>query len=195
MTTKWLDPALENLEQESQEKVCTDSSADTVKPSLEQLYREHRTYLLSHLKTLVKDAHVAEELLHDTFERLSRMPALAVIKQPRPFLHKVATNIALDYLRKRQRSPETESDEALDSWESSEPEQAEMIQQERQISQLRKTIGALPPKAREALLLAKYKEMTQKEVAAELGVSQTMVEKHLKNALRKCREALTKDLH
>lgn len=195
MTINWCDSVADSIEQG--EAQCTDSPTQksSHRTSLDALYREHRPALLKHLSALVKDADLAEELLHDTFIRLSNMPVLSVIRQPRPFLFKVASNIALDHLRKRQRTPDTESDKTLESWASPGPSQTELIAQERRIKQLYKTIEALPPRAREALLLARMKELTIKEVAQQLGVSQTMVEKHLRNALKKCRAALTSELH
>ncbi|MBY4676364.1 RNA polymerase sigma factor [Marinobacterium arenosum] len=163
-------------------------------PSLDALYQQHRPALLSHLQRMVKDPHIAEELLHDTFIRLSRMPALSSIRQPKSFLLKVASNLALDHLRQCQRQPDSGGEEELAEQASSEPGQLDLLLQERRQRRLREAIDQLPPRARETLLLVRYRELTLREAAQELGISQTMVEKHLKNALQKCRAVLQSDM-
>lgn len=186
---------------ESSEPVCDeDVAAETTSFArtddvIAQLYREHRAGLQRHLQSMVKDPDIAEELLQDTFIRLSRMPAIQTIRQIRPFLYKIATNLALDFLRASKRMPETESDEVLTEWASEEPAQLEFVAHARRIEQLQRAIESLPPRARETLILARLQEKTLKEVAVQLGVSQTMVEKHLRNAMKKCREYLNADLH
>ncbi|WP_271271540.1 RNA polymerase sigma factor [Aliamphritea hakodatensis] len=162
---------------------------------LENWYRQYRQALLLQIQGQVKHRHIAEELLHETFIRLSRMPALDTIRQVKPFIHKVAGNVTVDYLRARHRTPETESDDILQEWASDDPGALESIALQREIDSLRAAIEQLPPRSKETLLLARFREMPLREVARELGISQTMVEKHLKNALQKCRHALLKDLN
>ncbi|WP_315983989.1 sigma factor [Aliamphritea spongicola] len=66
------------------------------------LYTTYRQDLLLHLQSMVKDRDIAEELLHDTFIRVSKLPAISAIRKPRPFLIKTARNLALDYLRQQK---------------------------------------------------------------------------------------------
>lgn len=71
----------------------------------------------------------------------------------------------------------------------------DVLLREQQISDLKSAIRELPDRTREALLLAKFREMPLKAVAKEMDISQTMVEKHLKNAIEKCRTALKRKQH
>jgi RNA polymerase sigma-70 factor (ECF subfamily) len=159
------------------------------------LYQTYRQDLLLHLQSIVKDRDVAEELLHDTFIRLSNMPAFNVIKKTRPFLITIARNLALDYLRQQKKRLVVEIDEGGLDIAAQLPEHLEMLVYERRKEQLKQAITDLPPRAKEALLLAKFKEMTLREVAKEMGISQTMVEKHLKTAIQKCRVAFGSETH
>lgn len=158
--------------------------------TLGAMYQRYRAGLLAHLQSKVRDVDIAEELLHDTFLRLSRMPRLGEIEQPKAFLFRVAGNLAIDYLRQCRRAPEWGGEGELDELESAEPDQLQLLEQARRRRQLRQAIDQLPPRARETLLMVRYRELTLREAAQELGISQTMVEKHLKNALLKCRAAL-----
>lgn len=171
------------------------SSSSKKEKVIAQLYQAHRQDILLQLLSMVKDRSIAEELLQDTFVRLSKMPGIEVIRQPRPFLMKIANNLALDYLRQLKKRPEIETEEACAELIDPLPEHMDLILKERRLKQLKHAINQLPSRAREALMLAKFREMTLKEVAKEMDISQTMVEKHLKTALQKCRIALTSETH
>lgn len=160
-----------------------------------ELYSTHRQDLLLHLQSMVKDRDIAEELLHDTFIRVSRMPAISAIRKPRPFLIKTARNLALDYLRQQKARPAADMEDIDTELMAADPEHLEQLIKERRLQQLKSAVAGLPPRAREALMLAKYREMPLKEVAREMEISQTMVEKHLKTALQKCRTALISESH
>lgn len=162
---------------------------------VDSLYQEHRKVLMMHLLAMVGDRHIAEELLHDVFLRLSRMPTLEGIKQPRSFLMKIASNLALDYLRHQKIRAENNPDAYVPETAGPESEQLDELLKERRVSQLKAAIRELPPRTREALMLAKFREMTLKEVAREMEISQTMVEKHLKTAIEKCRITLKSSKH
>lgn len=186
-----------SLDRDVDQDMISDSSANPQQTVayehsqiVSRLYNVHRQDLMQLLQSVVKDREVAEELLHDTFIKLTSMPTLDVIRKPRPFLIRVARNLALDYLRQQKSRPTVEIEEAGVELIAELPEHLEVVLKERRVVQLKQTIAELPPRAREALMLAKFREMTLREVAKEMGISQTMVEKHLKTALRKCRVAL-----
>ncbi len=195
MTINWCDSVADPIEQGESQGTDSPTQDNPQRTSLDALYREHRPALLQHLCALVKDADLAEELLHDTFIRLSKVPALSVIKKPRPFMLKIAHNLALDYLRKQKNRPTASSEEAVEEVIAPIPEHLELLVNERRTQQLKDAIAELPPRAKEALMLAKFREMTLKEVANEMNITQTMVEKHLKTALQKCRTALRSASH
>jgi RNA polymerase sigma factor (sigma-70 family) len=171
------------------------SLAKQQKVMLEKMYQDYRQEVLQYLLSLVKNHSIAEELLQDTFVRLSKVPAIGMIRQPRPFLMKTASNLAMDYFRQQKKQPIPETEDVCAELIDPIPEQLELVVSARQNQQLKHAIQQLPPRAKEALMLAKFKEMTLKEVAKEMDISQTMVEKHLKNALQHCRSALTSDRH
>lgn len=194
MTTEICDQALESGRLKGADECSGATPVSSCPWTMGGLYQRFRRDLLGHLQGLVKDPDIAEELMHDVFIRLSRMPGLGSIRQPRPFLFRVATNLAFDHLRQCQRLPESMSDAETLELESPDPGQLELLIRERRSRQLKQAIDQLPPRAKEALLLVRYREMTLREAATELGISQTMVEKHLKNALQKCRVALRPDM-
>ncbi len=188
-------PSMSLLEGRETRTTPSPSLAKQQKAVLEQMYQDYRQEVMQHLLSLVKNHSIAEELLQDTFVRLSKVPAIGMIRQPRPFLMKTASNLAMDYFRQQKKQPLLETEDACAEVIDPTPEQLELVVSARQNQQLKHAIQQLPPRAKEALMLAKFKEMTLKEVAREMAISQTMVEKHLKTALQHCRSALTSGGH
>ena len=50
-------------------------------------------------------------------------------------------------------------------------------------------IRALPPKTRDAFLLHRFRAQTYRQIADQLGVSVSMVEKHIAEALRQLKKS------
>ena len=53
-----------------------------------------------------------------------------------------------------------------------------------EIARLHRIIEKLPPKCRQAFQMKKFEELSQREIAARMGVAESTVEKHLAKALR-----------
>ena len=162
---------------------------------LNELYLNYYGVLVSHVVQIVKDHHIAEELVQETFIKVAKLPEVVLVRKPQPYLKKIATNTALDYLRKLKKIPKHETDDLLDNFTTSDLVYTEQIAFERRVEALYKAIDQLPSRAKEAFILARLNEMTIREVAKELGISQTMVEKHLRNAMRKCCELMHAGKH
>lgn len=169
--------------------------AESKEAAIANMYQMYRHSILYHLLSMVKNREIAEDLLQDTFVRLTKVPGIEVIREPKAFLMKISTNLALDHLRQQKKAPIFDSEDAYAEITSSDLDQLESIIKERNLTQLKQAISHLPDRAKEALILARLNEMTLKEVAKEMNISQTMVEKHLKNALQKCRTALLQDIN
>lgn len=55
---------------------------------------------------------------------------------------------------------------------------------EQEVGRLHSAIATLPPKCRQAFQLKKFEELSQREIAERMGISESTVEKHLAKALR-----------
>ncbi|MGK8194730.1 RNA polymerase sigma factor [Burkholderia cepacia] len=115
------------------------------------------------------------------------------IRAPRALLFGIAHHIQVDQGRRRKRSPHESID---DAWEDAHPElrselTPEEIAGDRQtVDMLSKAIDALPPRCREAFILHNIHGLSHAEVADQMGISVSAVEKHVANALRFCRTIL-----
>lgn len=123
-----------------------------------------------------------EDRFHDTWIKLGRIEPNGPIRDPLPYIYKVADNIVLDARKMRQRREKrdeaycaTAQEQKSDSGELSINAHVE----------LREVEGVLVDLSARSLLIfrkARVEGYTQKEIAAQLGISVSGVEKHLLKA-------------
>lgn len=132
----------------------------------------------------------AEDVVQTAFAKMLEVDA-SEIEEPRAYLARITRNLAIDEMRKRERSGLSfVSDDELGGLCGDEltPEQA-LIEGER-LAHVRAVVLALPEKERKALLWFKLKGLSHAEIGARLGVSRHNVPNYLERALAKCAEAM-----
>lgn len=156
-------------------------------------YRE----LLRFLQGTVRDRETAADLAQESYARvLAVQQSGETIDEPRALLYRTARNLVIDQHRRSEvrASHAAQDGEAADEAmgpEACEPEAAAMSSQS--VQALLAAIAALPLRCREAFILHKFDGLSQAEVARRMGISVTMVERHIKlgmQACRACREQL-----
>src|ERR1044071_5796162 len=85
---------------------------------LEQLYGRHGQALFAFVLNLTRDEAETGDVLQELFRRLASRPnPLEGVRQERPFLLRLAHNLAVDFIRRRaarERSAEALAAEAAD---------------------------------------------------------------------------------
>lgn len=150
-------------------------------------YRE----LLRFLQGAVKDRETAADLAQESYARvLAAQQAGETIAEPRALLYRTARNLVIDQHRRNEVRGSHAAQESADADETvgpeaCEPEAAAMSAQS--VQALLAAIAALPLRCREAFILHKFDGLSQAEVARRMGISVTMVERHLKLGMQACR--------
>lgn len=131
------------------------------------------------------------DVLQELWLKILTLPSTESIRHPRAFLLRVATNLAIDWLRRRSGDLQrrVELDDVAEQL-SLLPNQETMVQARQELRLLDAAIDELPPKCRRAFLLHKLQHWSHKEIADHMGISQNMVEKHVMKALSHCRKRL-----
>lgn len=156
-----------------------------------QLYREHEAALLQYLKRMLGTKELAREVAQETYERLQTTYQGQELLFPRAMLFKIATSVALMHKRRERREAAllTGSDGMDEVPDDSAPiEQRVMAQEARQC--LFDVIRELPPKLRDAFILAYVQGLPRKDIAGRLGIPLKRLEKRLTQALKLTRERL-----
>jgi RNA polymerase sigma-70 factor, ECF subfamily len=155
------------------------------------LLERHRRPVIHFLYRMVQSQPVAEELAQEVFLRVYR--SRATYEPSAKFttwLFRIATNLALNWLRSGKREHDHPEPIELDLRDLRPTVEEEMISRVR-VSEVRSAIGALPEKQRAAVLMHKYHEMEYGQIAAALGCSESAVKSLLFRAYQTLRVRLS----
>jgi RNA polymerase sigma-70 factor (ECF subfamily) len=133
----------------------------------------------------------AEDLVHDVFARAISTPAWREIENPAAFAKRVLHNLAIDALRRRRIvAIDAVADlEALGTADDAPGPEATILARD-ELQRLQAIVANLPDQCRKVFTLRKIYHRTNEEIAVQLGLSVSTVEKHLAKALRLCAEQL-----
>ena len=155
------------------------------------LFHRYREELTRRLIGMVKSRETASDLVQDTYLRLLRLGNQQVVEQPRALLHKIATNLAIDHLRR-----EKQTCQVLDGLDAAVAVPCPAPSPERELLGKQRfrlflqSIEHLPPRTREAFLLCRVQGYSYQEIATRMKISESGVEKLLMRALDRSCEAL-----
>ncbi|HMQ93899.1 MAG TPA: sigma-70 family RNA polymerase sigma factor [Amaricoccus sp.] len=147
-----------------------------------ELYVRERGRLGRIGTAITADAREAEDVVQDVFVRL-----LAGAVEPRGegLLVRMARNLAIDRLRRRRhREAARPAVAAASATETPDPEAALAAREE--LRGLVKMLTSMPERRRRTFLMSRLDGMPQAEIARDLGVSLSTVEKDLRAALDIC---------
>ena len=155
---------------------------------LESLFNQHQQELHGRLVKIVHCSETAKDIIQETFIILAKTARSQLIEHPRAFLFRVATNLALDHIKHDKVIQRHAADAGADFGESQEsPSPESILTQQERLQQFKSIVEELPPRCRDAFILYKVHGLTYREIAAELGISQSGVEKHIMKGLAHCR--------
>ncbi|WP_087500975.1 sigma-70 family RNA polymerase sigma factor [Pseudomonas sp. SID14000] len=157
----------------------------TLEQQLGQLYVEHHSWLYSLLRRRLGNSFDAADLVHDVYLKLLKRGSVPAAEVSRCYLTQIAKGLVIDLYRRRR----VESGHLNGLKEQSEPlapsEEARALLLET-LTQIEAALHAQPAKARQALLMYKLNGMAQRDIASELQVSVSSVEKYIASGLRAC---------
>ncbi len=156
---------------------------------IEALYRSHQRQLVGRLTKIVNCNETAAELAQESYLILSQTAKSQAIEYPGGFLFRIATNLAFNHLKHRKVVDDHAQHKANFQSEES-PSTEHVVSQQQSLELFCKIIEELPPRCRDVFILYKIHGMNHKEIAAELDISTSGVEKHIMKGLSHCRRKL-----
>ncbi len=166
--------------------------SDAVEPGPELLDRQNH-FVSEHLRRvflqvyrIVRNVADAQDLTQETFiKALQRREQLKDGQKAVQWLSRIATNTAIDFLRRSGRVQLTEIDDYSPSHEDS-PETLVLRGEHRDY--LADGMRLLSPRERAALILRDVEDLPAEEVARRLGCSKATVRSHIANARTKLKK-------
>jgi len=158
-----------------------------------EIYRQHAAAIFRFCRRALPTREDAEDATTEIFLKVNEK--LGQYDAQRPFgawLYKVAANHCWDLLRRRRIRQDLETGD-VDTLplEHPDPGQLDQLITERTGAQVRQALDRLPRRARMALVLRYYSEMSYDEIAETLGVRRAFVGVLLLRARHQLRVALT----
>jgi RNA polymerase sigma factor (sigma-70 family) len=115
----------------------------------------------------------------------------APIRSVRAFALTIARNVALDWIRHQRVVPvDLVADMAALDVLDERAKVDEIVSAREELELLADVVQGLPKRCRQAFTLRRVYGLSQKEIAAQLGISENTVEQLLTRAVRRCAEAL-----
>ncbi|CAM4051823.1 sigma-70 family RNA polymerase sigma factor [Kerstersia similis] len=152
---------------------------------LHNLYRDNHVWLVALLRRRLPDASQAQDLAHDTFERIMRADLAQVLKAPRAYLTTVARNVLLNHARhERIVQAYQESLQSLPEPLSPSPEEQLMAVQA--LEQACAVLDGLPARTRLIFLMSQLEGLTSTAIAEELNLSVNVVKKAVAQGIKHC---------
>jgi RNA polymerase sigma-70 factor (ECF subfamily) len=150
-------------------------------------YTRHQAALKRFISRFLPNSHDIEDVSQETFLRAFTAEKSREIEQPKSFLFRIAKHVALTQLTRKSR----QITDYLEDFDDSEVLLTEDSIEDELIA--RETLGihceavaGLPPQCRRVYLMRKVYGMSHKEIAAQLGIAVSTVEKHLIKGVEQC---------
>ena len=181
---------------ENTDKSLIDAHRQGDKTAFGELVRRYGDSVLGYLTQMTGSRERAEDLFQETFKRVHEKAHTLRGNRFKPWLFTIATNVAIDGMRRRKRLQVVSLNQKLDCADGRceelgavavadnrcEPS-GEAIRAE-QKEQVRRAIELLPANQRATLVLAYYQQLKYREVAEVMGCSTGTVKAQMYRALK-----------
>ncbi len=164
--------------------------ADDSRRAVELLFDRYYDELCRAAYRIVADAHIAEDLVQDTFLNLwKKSHRIKVEGSVRAYLRRAVVNRSLNYLRDRKPAFDRPAPlTGLDAGLSAPPAQ-KLSAEELQV-EIDRAVDALPERCRLVFILSRFEDMSYQEIAEALSISPKTVENQIVKALAQLRQTL-----
>lgn len=193
-TTRRIDDSPAPVETSDTELVYRVSLGDTA--ALEALYNRYARVVYSFAMRIVGDPMLAEEVLQEVFVRTWRQADRFQRSRGNfgSWLLSITHNLAIDEIRKRQRRPQKSDSVDVSDALFGLVDEATNVEEAAQAGALRVRVKTallvLPDAQREAIELAFFSGMSQREISTHLDVPLGTIKTRMRLGLKKLRQEL-----
>jgi RNA polymerase sigma factor (sigma-70 family) len=161
------------------------------------LYQRHRAPLWRYLTRLLGSSAIGEELYQEVWQKVIQQRTQFSGAPFKPWLYRVAHNLALDQMRRNAKAPMQSLDDmvlsfpnVLDSHRSDDSPEALQLDDEAH-QRLLSALAELPPEQRDVVLMKAEGELTLEQIGELTGQGRETVKSRLRYALAKLKGVLS----
>ena len=156
-----------------------------------ELFQAQSASLLKYLTSRFRDREDAAEIAQEAWLRMYRLEHPEHLENPRAFLFQMASNLGVDRARHSTIAQRFSRRELASVRTDSHPSAELSVAAQESLRLIDDALLELPEQCRAAFILNRGRDLTYPEIARELGVSTSMVEKYIIRALRHLRDKLS----
>ncbi len=157
--------------------------------SIHSIYMSLRGSLARAVLGIVPPREI-EDIVQETYVRVCQIEGKDKIREPRSFLFTTARNLALDHVKRAESrlavSVEEIGESGFGEAERSADETFDQVASNEEFSQFCEAVRQLPVQCRRAFVLKKVYGYSQREIAREMNLSESTVEKHIAQGIKRC---------
>ena len=157
------------------------------KASFEQLFRDNyvKAYYLA--LRILHDDEASKDVVADAFELVWRRLQDSDVDKLSSYLLTAVKNVCLDYIRKQNiRNRYVQANVQAVGKQSFNPEEVDL--HEEKIQTIMRSLDELTPRTQQIVTMCYVQRKKYREVAEELGISESAVKKHIMQALSYMRQ-------
>lgn len=152
--------------------------------------------LLKRLLARIVKPQDIDDIVQETYIRVWAASEKTEIVNPKSFMLKTAQNLAYNSLATAwHRRVELEEDLGEAGVELMTPALEAEFESNEKFQGFCRAVSALPQQCQRAFVLSKVYGLSQQEIAAQLGISESTVEKHVAKGYLQCRQAMLRMGH
>lgn len=158
-----------------------------------QAYLDNQDALKRYIARFGVCAEEADDIAQETFLKGFAAEQITGIREPRPFLFRIAKNLALNTLRTRRRAPTDMIEDFGGDGIIVDERQAlaeEQLDANKKLAALAMAVALLPPQCRRVFIMARVEGLRHKQIASRLSITVSNVEKLVAKGLLKCNRYL-----
>lgn len=157
------------------------------KSSFEQLFKDNYTKAYYLALRILHDDEASKDVVADAFELVWRKVQDCEVDKLSSYLLTAVKNACLDYIRKQNiRNKYVQASMLATDKLSNNPEKLDL--HEEKIQSIMNSLGELTPRTQQIVNLCYVQRKKYREVAEELGISESAVKKHIMQALSYMRQ-------
>ena len=162
--------------------------------SIHAAFAEHKGVLAAYMAKYMLKPEDADDILQDTFLKTLEASQKRDIQSPKSYLFIVARNLIFRKLRKTSKHMMQEIEDIDERYLAAPNVPADVsLHSKMKMEAFITAANQLPAQCRKVFLMRKIIGMSHKEIAAELDISTSTVERHITNAIQRCRNNMAKD--
>jgi RNA polymerase sigma factor (sigma-70 family) len=152
---------------------------------IEDLFEQQATPLIKYLTARFKNVDEAKEVAQEAWLRIFRLEHPEELENAKAFLFQTASNLSIDRIRRGnlERKHNNFAEEYTRSVE-------ETVDAQQSLHTIEAALFELPNKCRQAFVMHRQNNLSYSVIATQLGVSTSMVEKYIIQALKHFRNKL-----